>query len=94
MQLVVAVLPAKDKAVCIDSEGQLTLSTLRQLGMPAIMAVVAGAAAEAAPGAKPAAAANRMKERAGAKKRAAAVLASEVCHTHIIDVCTDIVALR
>ncbi|CAL8469855.1 g9397 [Coccomyxa elongata] len=84
-ELVVAVLPAKNKAVCIDSEGQLALSTLRQLGMPAIMAVVAGgaaAAAGAAPGAKPAATANRMKERAGAKKRAAAVLASEVPGDH------------
>ncbi len=77
MQLVVAVLPAKNKAVCIDGEGQLALSTLRQLGMPAVMAVVAGAPA-AADGAKPAAAAARLKERAAAKKRAAAVLASEV----------------
>lgn len=85
VQLVIAVLPARNKAVCIDSEGQLALSTLRQLGMPAIMAVVAGGAAAvagAAPGAKPAAATNRMKERAGAKKRAAGVLASEVSHSH------------
>ena len=80
MQLVVAVLPAKNKAVCIDSAGQLTLSTLRQLGMPAVMAVVAGGAAETGTvaGAKSAPAAARLKERAAAKKRAAAVLASEV----------------
>lgn len=75
MQLVIVVLPARNKAVCIDGEGQLALATLRQLGMPAVMALVSGGSGNSA-------AVNRLKERAAAKKRAATVLASEVPGEH------------
>lgn len=82
--MVLAVLPGQPKAVCLDSGGQQMLSVLRQMGMPALVGVVTAARSGSSDGtgAAVAAPAQKMKERAAAKKRAAAVLQSEVlCRT-------------
>ena len=71
--MVVAVLPGRTDAVCMDSAGQGALAILRHMGMPALLGIVCGGApsgAASTPGA--------LKERAAAKKRAITVLDSEV----------------
>lgn len=88
VQLVVLVLPSQDEAVCLDSEGQLALSILRQLGMPTVMAVLTGSASA---GSAPAA--TKLKERAAAKKRVAAVLDAQVSHPSFAPTVNFIVAL-
>jgi hypothetical protein len=75
VQVLVLVLPGQEQAVSLDTEGQQALGILRQLGMPAVMAAVVtgqGGPAHGAP------AAVKLKDRAAAKKRAAAVLESQV----------------
>jgi hypothetical protein len=59
----------------MDKAGLQALSLLRQLGMPSLIGIASGGCADQA-----ANAAARMKEKAAAKKRAAAVLALEVVH--------------
>ena len=79
-QVVLAVLPGQPKAVCLDGGGQQALSVLRQMGMPALVGVVTTAARSGSGDTAGAAApAQKLKERAAARKRAAAVLQSEVC---------------
>ena len=59
----------------MDEAGLQALSLLRQLGMPSLIGIASGACPDQATSA-----AARMKEKAAARKRAAAVLASEVIH--------------
>ena len=74
--------PGKAGLAALDNEGLQALSLLRQLGMPAVIGVASGACPDQA-----ANAAAKMKEKAAARKRATAVLASEVRlspkHSHI-----------
>ena len=74
LQVLLVVVPGKTGAAALDDSGLQALSLLRQLGMPALIGVANGACPDEA-----ANAAAKMKEKAAARKRAAAVLASEVC---------------
>ncbi len=62
------------RTAALDNEGLQALSLLRQLGMPAVIGIASRAFPDQA-----ANAAAKMKEKAAARKVAAAVLASEVC---------------
>ena len=66
-------MPGESGAACLDAEGQQALSLLRQLGMPSVIGVASGTTPDQAGNA-----AAKMKGKAAARKRAAAVLAAEV----------------
>ena len=68
--------PGKAGLAALDEEGLQALSLLRQLGMPAVIGIASGACPDQTVNAAP-----KMKEKAAARKRAAAVLASEVCRS-------------
>ena len=68
--------PGKAGLAALDEEGLQALSLLRQLGMPAVIGIASGACPDQTVNAAP-----KMKEKAAARKRAAAVLASEVRNT-------------
>ncbi|CAL5218954.1 g706 [Coccomyxa viridis] len=72
-EVLLVVVPGKTGAAALDDSGLQALSLLRQLGMPALIGVANGACPDEA-----ANAAAKMKEKAAARKRAAAVLASEL----------------
>ena len=73
-------MPGESGAACLDADGQQALSLLRQLGMPAVIGVASGTSPDQ--GGKAAA---KMKGKAAARKRAAAVLAAEVsCSTQAL----------
>lgn len=72
-QVLLLVMPGESGAACLDAEGQQALSLLRQLGMPSVIGVASSADQDQAVNA-----AARMKGKAAARKRAAAVLAAEV----------------
>ena len=76
LQVLLVIAPGKAGAAALDDSGLQALSLLRQLGMPALIGIASGACPDQA-----ANAAAKMKEKAAARKRAAAVLASEVCPT-------------
>ena len=73
LQVLLVLIPCKPGVAAIDSQGLQALSLLRQLGMPAAIGVASGACPDQA-----ANAAAKMKQKAAARKRAAALLASEV----------------
>ena len=77
MQVLLVVVPGKTGAAALDDSGLQALSLLRQLGMPALIGVASGACPDQATNA-----AAKMKDKAAARKRAAAVLASEVYRLH------------
>ena len=74
-KVLLVLVPGEAGASCMDQAGLQALSLLRQLGMPSLIGIASGACPDQA-----ANAAARMKEKAAARKRAAAVLASEVTH--------------
>ena len=66
-------MPGESGAACLDAEGQQALSLLRQLGMPSAIGIASSTHPDQAGNA-----AAKMKGKAAARKRAAAVLAAEV----------------
>ena len=73
-------MPGESGAACLDAEGQQALSLLRQLGMPSVIGVASGTHPDQTGNA-----ATKMKGKAAARKRAAAVLAAEVsCSTQAL----------
>ena len=72
-QVLLLVMPGESGAACLDADGQQALSLLRQLGMPSVIGVASGMHPDQAGNA-----AAKMKGKAAARKRAAAVLAAEV----------------
>ena len=71
--MLLLVMPGESAVACLDAEGQQALSLLRQLGMPSVIGVASSTDPNQAGNA-----AARMKGKAAARKRAAAVLAAEV----------------
>ena len=69
-------MPGESGAACLDADGQQALSLLRQLGLPAVIGVASGTHPDQAGNA-----AAKMKGKAAARKRAAAVLAAEVSYS-------------
>ena len=73
-------MPGESGVACLDAAGQQALSLLRQLGMPTVIGVASSTSSVEAGNA-----AARMKGKAAARKRAAAVLAAEVsCSTQAL----------